>query len=79
MGSQMAQHTKEQLVELIEAYAVAKGTTNAALTSLAAGALQQILVAVTFVDSPPETVPDDFAAPEDVTTPVRRIRKGGIE
>lgn len=74
----MAQ-TKDHLIELIEAYAVAKATNNATLTSLAAGALQQILVAVTFIDPPPEPVPDDFAAPENVTAPVRRIRKGATE
>lgn len=72
-------HSKEQLVELIEAYAVAKSTNNATLTSLAAGALQQMLVAVTFIDPPPEPVPDDFAAPEDVAPPVRRTRKGAAE
>lgn len=74
-------HTKERLVELIEAYAVAKSTTNAALTALAAGALQQILVAVTFLDPPPEPVPtDDFVTPESgPAAPVRRTRKGGAE
>lgn len=73
-------HTKEQLIELIEAYAVAKVSTNATLTSLAAGALQQILVAVTFVNPPADPMAtDDFAAPDDATAPVRRVRKGAAE
>lgn len=71
-------HTKERLVELIEAYAVAKTTNNATLSALAAGALQQILVAVTFLDPPPEPVAsDDFVTPENgVATSTRRARKG---
>lgn len=66
----MAQ-TKEKLVELIEAYAAAKGTGNAALTAMAAGALQQILLAVTFV----EPVADqDFGVPEPTAS--RRAKRG---
>lgn len=70
-------HTKERLIELIEAYAVAKATNNATLTSLAAGALQQILVAVAFVEPAPDPVPtDDFSILEDgAVAPVRRTRK----
>ena len=73
-------HSKERLIELIEAYVAAKVTGNAALSAMAAGALQQILVAVTFVEPLTDPTPEDFATPEsDVPTPVRRTRKGGAE
>lgn len=72
----MAQ-TKEQLVELIEAYAAAKVSSNAKLISLAAGALQQILLTVTFTNPPSDpVVADDFVVPSDNTqSTVRRSRK----
>lgn len=68
---------KEQLVDLIEAYAVAKVSGNAALMAMAASALQQVIGNLLIVDSTLETAEaDDFITPE---TPragaARRSRK----
>lgn len=72
----MAQ-TKEQLVELIEAYAAAKVSSNAILITLAAGALQQILSGVTFADyQASKSTADDFTVPDDMpSSATRRVRK----
>lgn len=70
-------HTKERLIELIEAYAAAKVSNNTTLVSLVAASLQQMLLSVTFADPPSDPVViDDFTLPDEVPqAPARRTRK----
>lgn len=63
-------NTKQQLVELIEAYAAAKASNNSTLVSFAAASLQQILQTVTFAEST-----DDFGTEESQQPLTRRARK----
>lgn len=53
---------KEELIELIEAYAVAKKTENTALITLAVGAVKQVIERLYAPD-------DDFASPEPAPAP----------
>lgn len=53
---------KEELIELIEAYAVAKKTENTALITLAVGAVKQVIERL----YPPD---DDFTAPAPEPAP----------
>lgn len=61
--------TKERLIELIEAYAIAKTTSNNVLMSLAATATKTFIDSIEIVQKKAETTVDseDFTMPEEVT------------
>lgn len=78
MGSQMATTptSRERLIELIEAYAAAKVSTNATLMQLAASALQQILATISFdIESASAPATDDFTMPPGPVEPATTRRK----
>lgn len=72
--------SKQGLVELIEAYAVAKASGNATLSMLATKALTQLLELVE-MRSPqaPAVVVDDFVIPEPVAVSNGRRAKARVE
>lgn len=71
--------SRERLIELIEAYAAAKVSTNATLMQLAASALQQLLSLISFETeaAPPASaeVVGDFAMPMEPVAPATNRRK----
>jgi hypothetical protein len=79
--AQTQTNARQGLVELIEAYAVAKTTSNATLIMLATQALQKVLELVEVRNSiqPQVSAADDFAAPEPVAAGNGRPRSKRAE
>lgn len=63
---------KDQLIEHIDAYAAAKATGNAILSSLSAAALKGLLDSLVISEAPP--VGDGFEVPEEPASRSRNRR-----
>jgi hypothetical protein len=74
---------KERLIEYIEAYAIAKASSNSILLSLSAGALRQLVDSLDIKEIAQKPTPpsqssfddSDFTIPEAPTRPTRSSKR----